>query len=91
GGIAFTIAAGETGLLVPPRDPEALAAAFAALLADPALRARMGRAARARVLAEFTWPLVAERTARLYDALLTERALTRLPTAAGASWEGSLA
>ncbi|HEX5498906.1 MAG TPA: glycosyltransferase, partial [Thermomicrobiales bacterium] len=93
GGIAFTIAPGETGLLVPPRDPEALATAFATLLADPALRERMGRAARARVVAEFTWPLVARRTADLYETLLMERALTRLPAAAaaGASWEGSLA
>ncbi|HEU0113355.1 MAG TPA: glycosyltransferase [Thermomicrobiales bacterium] len=91
GGIAFTIAAGETGLLVPPRDPEALATAFATLLADPSMRERMGRAARARVLAEFTWPLVAERTAHLYDALLTERALMRVPAAAGASWEGAFA
>ncbi|HEU5433724.1 MAG TPA: glycosyltransferase, partial [Thermomicrobiales bacterium] len=91
GGIAFTVAAGESGLLVPPRDPEALATAFATLLADPVGRERMGRAARARVLAEFTWPLVAERTARLYDTLLIARALTRVPAAAGASWEGSFA
>lgn len=40
---------GVTGLLVPPRDPVALAAAMRALLASPALRRRMGEAGRARM------------------------------------------
>jgi D-inositol-3-phosphate glycosyltransferase len=73
GGIAFTVADGETGLLVPPRDPEALAAALGRLLADPARRDRMGRAARARVEDAFTWRTVAERTAALYETLLARR------------------
>jgi len=51
GGPAETVLDGETGLLVPPRDPEALAAAVRRLLADPGLRARMGAAGRAHVLA----------------------------------------
>ena len=70
GGIAFTIADGETGFLVPPRDPPALARRLAALLRDPSLRERMGRAGRARVLRLFTWTQVAARTAALYDSLL---------------------
>jgi glycosyltransferase involved in cell wall biosynthesis len=44
---------GVTGRLVPARDPGALADALRGYLLDPALRARHGRAARARVLAEF--------------------------------------
>src|SRR5205085_5682494 len=56
GGITYTIADGETGFLVPPRDPEALAACLRQLLVQPGLRARMGRAARARVERDFTWP-----------------------------------
>ena len=73
GGITFTIADGVTGYLVPPKDPAALAARLRDALADPERRERMGRAARERVLREFTWPLVARRTAALYEALLTRR------------------
>jgi glycosyltransferase involved in cell wall biosynthesis len=51
GGASETIADGETGLLVRPADPAALADAIAALIADPPRRGRMGRAARARACA----------------------------------------
>lgn len=67
GGISYTVANGETGLLVPPRDPAALAASLARLLSQPALRAEMGHAARNRVEQQFTWRRVAEGTAELYD------------------------
>jgi D-inositol-3-phosphate glycosyltransferase len=70
GGITSTIVDGQTGFLVPPRDPQALAGRLHALLLRPDLRERMGRAARARVEREFTWPTVAERTAALYQDLL---------------------
>lgn len=46
GGLAEVVSDGETGLLVPPRDPAALAAAIARLLDEPALRKRLGRAGR---------------------------------------------
>jgi glycosyltransferase involved in cell wall biosynthesis len=82
GGIAFTIADGETGYLVPPRDPAALAARLQFVLASPELRARLGQAARRRVEEGFTWPLVAQRTAGLYDTLLGE-------PAAKAAWQGT--
>jgi glycosyltransferase involved in cell wall biosynthesis/ribosomal protein S18 acetylase RimI-like enzyme len=57
-------------LLVPPRDPDALAGAISRLAADPALRARLGAAARARALERFSEEMVAERVVRHYRALL---------------------
>src|SRR5205085_7244813 len=51
GGLGEAVVHGETGLLVPPADPGALAAALARLIGDPALRVRLGAAGRARVLA----------------------------------------
>ncbi|MBV9259502.1 MAG: glycosyltransferase [Ktedonobacteraceae bacterium] len=71
GGITYTLADGETGFLVPPRDPASLAARLHQLLLDKDLRTKMGLAARLRVEQEFTWPIVALRTASLYETLLT--------------------
>jgi D-inositol-3-phosphate glycosyltransferase len=76
GGIAFTIADGETGYLVPPRDPEVLSFRLDDVLRDPERRQRMGQAGRARVLRSFTWQQVAARTAALYDELLAGDAAT---------------
>jgi D-inositol-3-phosphate glycosyltransferase len=73
GGIAFTVADGETGYLVPPRDPEALCDRLDDVLGDRERRRLMGQAGRARVLDAFTWQQVAARTAELYDDLLCER------------------
>jgi glycosyltransferase involved in cell wall biosynthesis len=53
GGIAEMINDGETGYLVPPKDPPQLAARLVSLLRDPLTARRMGRAARARVETEF--------------------------------------
>ncbi|HEV8679095.1 MAG TPA: glycosyltransferase family 4 protein [Stellaceae bacterium] len=52
-GIAELIGDGRTGVLVPPGDPRALAAALDALIRDPALRARLGAAGEVRVRREF--------------------------------------
>ena len=69
GGIPEVVAEGETGLLVPPGDPEALAAALNALLSDPDRAEAMGQAGRKRVVAEFGWPAIAAQTADLYAEL----------------------
>jgi glycosyltransferase involved in cell wall biosynthesis len=82
GGIAFTIEHGTTGYHVPPGNPGALAARLRDLLADSGLRARMGEAGRDRVLSRFTWPVVAARTAELYEDVLAQAA--RHPSAATA-------
>lgn len=65
GGIPDVVEDGREGLLVEPGDADALAAAIAALAADPARRRALGEAARARV-AEFSEPAVIARLAGLY-------------------------
>jgi glycosyltransferase involved in cell wall biosynthesis len=57
------------GRLVDPTDPTALAAALAELLADDALRDRLGREARERAAA-YTWPAAAAAVRRAYDDVL---------------------
>ncbi len=63
---------GETGLLVPPDDPGALALAIGRLLDDGELRARLGAAGRERVLGRFTWQVTARGTADQYRLLLED-------------------
>ncbi len=64
GALPETVADGETGFLVEKNDPNALARKILRLLKDDDLREKMGRAARRRVLATFTW----ERAAGLLEA-----------------------
>ena len=69
---------GDTGLTVPPRDPSALAAAILSLLGEGREGlARRGRAARARIVAEFALARIAARYADLYDAVRTSRPARR--------------
>jgi phosphatidylinositol alpha-mannosyltransferase len=56
---------GVEGLLVPPRDPEALAARLVRILTEPGLAARLGEAGRERALT-FDWPVVVDRLEELY-------------------------
>src|SRR5579859_4029375 len=79
GGITYTIKDGETGFLVPPHDPEALATRLQQLLSQPEECRRMGLAARKRIEREFTWSIVAMRTGALYETLLAERVYEPLP------------
>lgn len=64
---------GSNGMLVPPRDPSALASAMARLVADPALRARMGARSREIAVAEFSDATVVGRTIGVYRDLLGAR------------------
>ncbi len=61
--LARTIAAAGCGLVVPPEDPAAFAAALRTLISDPALRSRMGAAGRAYVVAHLAPPAVLGRFA----------------------------
>lgn len=72
GGFPEVVRDGETGLLVPPRDPQALAAAIRTLLCDPARGRAMGEAGRAHVETHFAWPVVTERVLRVYREALGE-------------------
>ena len=69
GGIPEAILGGTTGLLVPPEDPQALAAAIRRM-ADATLRDRMGAAARAHYQALFTPAAMLRGVTRAYDAVL---------------------
>ena len=69
GGLSDLVVDGETGLLVPPNDHVALRQAMERLLADPALRARMGEASQRKVV-EFQASTVVQRIERVYRRLL---------------------
>ena len=73
GGIPEAIQDRENGLLVPPRDAPALAAALAGLLLDEALRRKLGERARATVQQRFSTEAAIGTLSALYRELASER------------------
>ena len=76
GGVPELVDDGETGLLVPPRDPEALGAAILHLLESPRLRADMGRRGRERVACHFSAERMVTSTDQLFRRLLSAKSGT---------------
>jgi len=62
---------GDAGLLVPPKDPQALAEAIATMLDDPELRDRLGAAARERIVSQFDWAHTAQKVTKIYRRAIT--------------------
>jgi glycosyltransferase involved in cell wall biosynthesis len=75
GGLPDMIVDGETGLLVPPRDPRALRAAVDRLLGDPELRRRLGNSARERISVLASWDTVVDATLAVYEDALARRSV----------------
>lgn len=74
GGIKSSVVDDETGYLVPPRDPEALAKRVMLLLSERDLRLRMGRAARRRIEEHYTWEGVAALAADAFSEVAVSHA-----------------
>lgn len=86
-GVVDCLTDGENGLLVPVRDPEALADALARLIEEPSLAARLAAHGLVDVRRLYAWPVLAERIARAYAEVPAHRRLAaepRWPTLADA-------
>jgi glycosyltransferase involved in cell wall biosynthesis len=79
GGMVETVRDGETGLLVPPGDPGALALAIINLLRDPQARERMGLQGRQVALREFSVGRLADGLAKLYNELASAPSTRGVP------------
>jgi glycosyltransferase involved in cell wall biosynthesis len=82
GGVKHTVVDGETGLLVEPKDPEAVARALRTLFGNRSLREQMGRAGIRRANSLFTWERVTDSLERVYRSILIETAEAQPATAA---------
>jgi glycosyltransferase involved in cell wall biosynthesis len=77
GGVPELVLDGQTGMLVPPGDPDALAAAIERLLEDPGLSGRLGEAGRVRAAEHFDLAAVRQAHLDLYREMLAARGLSR--------------
>ncbi|MEO8191380.1 MAG: glycosyltransferase family 4 protein [Acidobacteriota bacterium] len=77
GGNPELVVDGQSGVLVPPRDPPAMAAAVKRLLTAPGLAATLGKNGRARVEAGFSSEVRLDRVEALYRRLIDEKAKAR--------------
>jgi len=82
GGIPDLVEDGVNGLLVPPRDPAALARALRKVLDEPELASRLGREGHATVAERYTLEPALERLEQVYGALGVPRGRARAPVAA---------
>jgi glycosyltransferase involved in cell wall biosynthesis len=73
GGLRDLVADEETGLLVPPRDPQALRSALERLLADRDLRRRLGAAGRERARERFSWERATDLTLAAYEEAISRQ------------------
>jgi glycosyltransferase involved in cell wall biosynthesis len=78
GGIKSTVLDGQTGFLVPPHDPDALAARLADVLGDPYRARELGRRAVRHVNDRYTWRAVSQSMSALYEDLLGARRAARV-------------
>jgi glycosyltransferase involved in cell wall biosynthesis len=72
GGTAEAVDDGESGLLVPPGDPDSLAAAICRLLDSPTLAAKLGHAARRSIADRFSMTRLVNTTSLFYESLLQQ-------------------
>ena len=70
GGLSEVVANGETGLLVPPKDVEALRVAIAKLIEDPTLRRKLGDTGRLRMQHDFSIESMVDDHVQLYESIL---------------------
>lgn len=84
GGIKTTVVDGETGYLVPPDDPDALAERLAWLQRHPHVAQRMGWAGMRRAYQGYTWRNVADQIANVYESVIEPAAYAMQPMAQAA-------
>lgn len=72
GGIKYSVADGQTGILVPPQDPDMLCRAIDSLLRAPVLMKQMSENAIKRVNTLFTWELVAQKMQMVYQDIMQD-------------------
>jgi len=78
-GVPEIVHHGQTGLLVPPNDPEAIATSVLYLLDNPAVASKLGENARREVIPEFGADLMVRRIEALYEELLLEKGVIDAP------------
>jgi len=89
GALAEVVLDGETGIVVPPEDPVALAGALSRLLDDPGYARRLGTNGRARVEEHLTWDAVAERMTPGLERVVSGGPAGRAPRSTGRFRRGS--
>ena len=76
GGIKFTVKDGETGFLIPPKDPVQLCDRLSYLFQNPCILNLLGQQAIRHVNQQFTWPRVVSLLSALYESVLSPQAAT---------------